>query len=222
MSISSTVRRNAQTLKCYILAKLFPEKYIVYRASLRIKKGEPVHNNWGDDINPVIIELLSGKKALFLPNSILSRNFPIKNYLVVGSLLTFYPLDKTHVWGAGIINENKIENITTKPFRVSAVRGPLTRNALIEKDIECPLVYGDPALLLPLLYYPCVHRENKIGIIPHFIDVHEKSVEKLLTYKHTKLINVRGYKEWKEFIDEICSCNFIVLASGRKGHSQAG
>lgn len=60
----------------------------------------------------------------------------------------------TEVWGAGIISENSL--LKEKPSKVYAVRGPLTRQRLIKEGIDCPEIYGDPALLIPYYYRPKV------------------------------------------------------------------
>ena len=202
-----------QTIHCMILSFLFPEKYVVYRASLRIKMGKVTNSNWGDDINPIMINFLSSKKPLFLPDCYLSKIIPIPNYLTIGSTLTFYPLNKTTVWGAGIVNNNEIDLIKIKPYNIYAVRGPMTRKLLIQKGIVCPEVYGDPALLFPFFYKPNVTQTDKIGIIPHFLDLEDTNVIRLLKNDETQMINVRGYDKWESFIDKILACKMIVSSS---------
>ena len=71
------------------------------------------------------------------------------------------------IWGTGCIDKGMIGE---KPSKVYAVRGPLTREELLKKGIECPEVYGDPALLYPMIYNPKVEKKYKWGIIPHYIE----------------------------------------------------
>ncbi len=56
-----------------------------------------------------------------------------------------------------------------------AVRGPLTRQFLMDMGIDCPKIYGDPALLLPKLFPEFKKSENPTKeyiIIPHHSDEH--------------------------------------------------
>ena len=110
------------------------------------------HRNWGDDINYYFIKELSNRPVVSLFNFRLARRFRLKNYLCIGSLLGYpgYINERTIVWGAGSFGELK----GVLPNHICSVRGKLTRNILVEKGIECPKVYGDPALLLPLVYNP--------------------------------------------------------------------
>lgn len=178
-----------------------------------MKKNVVTHYNWGDDVNFVLVSYLSQKIPLIIPKSCLRRYFKIKNYLVIGSILTFFPLKDSIVWGSGIINQNEIDKIKDKPLSVKSVRGPKTRDALLNLGIECPPIYGDPALLFPLIYKAKKERKYHIGIIPHFIDENNSYVKELLQNESTHLIRVHDYTKWQEFIDEICSCDIIISSS---------
>lgn len=110
------------------------------------------HRNWGDDINYYFINELTRRPVISLFNFRLARKFKFKNFLCVGSLLGMpgYANENTIVWGAGSFGELK----GVVPKHICSVRGMLTRDILIEKGLDCPDVYGDPALLLPLVYKP--------------------------------------------------------------------
>lgn len=110
------------------------------------------HRNWGDDINYYFIKELTSHPVVSLFNFRLARKFKFKNLLCIGSLLGMpgYANENTIVWGAGSFGELK----GVVPKHICSVRGKLTRNIIMEKGIECPEVYGDPALLLPLVYQP--------------------------------------------------------------------
>ena len=63
---------------------------------------------------------------------------------------------KTIIWGGGVI-DNK-SSLREKPLKVCAVRGPLTRQYLLEKGNKCPAIYGDPAMLIKYIYEPQVKK----------------------------------------------------------------
>ena len=121
--------------------------------------------------------------------------------LAVGSIMSkLRPNDI--VWGTGSSRDNEV-NTSQNTFL--AVRGKMTR-ALI-KGAAVPEIYGDPALLLPLLYNPKRQITCKVGFIPHYVD---KPVFKLPD-KHGKMIDVNS--GWKRFVDLILSCERIVSSS---------
>lgn len=186
------------------------------------------HRNWGDDINYYFIKELTGRPVVSLFNFRLARKFEIKNYLCIGSLLGMpgYANKNTIVWGAGSFGELKGES----PQHICSVRGKLTRGILVDKGFECPEVYGDPALLLPLVYQPhrgvqcsiaasSVQEVQKasyhLGIIPHIDDLHHPVIEEIRE-KHTEeilIIDLAHYEKWSDIIDQICSCERILSSS---------
>ena len=111
------------------------------------------HRNWGDDINYYFIKELTGRPVVSLFNFRLARKYEFKNYLCIGSLLGMpgYVNENTIVWGAGSFGELK----GMCPKRICSVRGKLTYDILLEKGLQCSKIYGDPALLLPLVNLPC-------------------------------------------------------------------
>ena len=101
------------------------------------------------------------------------------------------------VWGTGLITDT----IPTLPTcKVLALRGKLTA-----KNLKCDCkVFGDPGLLLPLMYDPYIEKKHKIGIVEHYVD---KGL-----YKHEgHRIDVT--QPWKTFVDEINSCERIISSS---------
>ena len=98
-------------------------------------------NNFGDLIGPLLVEKL--RPATRAPRR--------HRLLTVGSVLHLARNGDT-VWGTG--RNGKIEHADHR-FRtldVRAVRGPKTRSFLESRGIYTPEIFGDPALLLPLIY----------------------------------------------------------------------
>ena len=107
----------------------------------------------------------------FIPSNMINHPYfkPPKHdteYCFIGSILSWLATSKSIVWGSGIIRDK--DSIYCQPKEVLAVRGPLTRERLLNEGIDCPEVYGDPALLLPLHYYPSIDHKYKYGIMARF------------------------------------------------------
>lgn len=168
----------------------------------RIKAYWHPEKNVGDTLTPVLLSALGFdvEKA--------GREDEGK-LLGVGSIIQSSLRKGDIVWGSGIIKEKEVQ--APAGVRFLAIRGKLSR-ALI-KGADVPEVYGDPALLLPLIFKPDVKITHRIGIIPHYVDfeVAQKGFPILNKDGHYKLIDVR--LPWKDFITEVLSCETIVSSS---------
>src|SRR5690554_4142773 len=116
------------------------------------------------------------------------------------------------IWGAGCISPRHLP--ANKPKSTKAVRGPLTRDLLINNEIDCPEIYGDPALLLPIIYSPKRHRKKyKLGVIPHYIDKDNKTIQLIKDRKDILIINIEVGSNFKYFINQIVSCEEVISSS---------
>ena len=170
------------------------------------------HNNWGDDLNYFLVKELSGKKIFNLRQLTLKGYSPqVDNICCIGSIIEDHPTRRSLIWGAGCISGEV--PIAERPKRVFAVRGPLTRDYLIQQGVESPSIYGDPALLLPLVYSPKRKERTKIGIIPNHLNLKDPSIGRLMEYPNTVLIDLKNYKDWHEVVDTINECEYVLSRS---------
>lgn len=133
------------------------------------------------------------------------------NYLMIGSTIDQLCNSQTIIWGAGVIDGNS--ELPAKPLKVLAVRGPLTRQYLLNKGVDVPPVYGDPALLLKYWYKPTVGKKYKLGIIPHFDDFDHPALVGLKNNPEILIIKMEGYRDWLEVLEQVCSCAYIASSS---------
>lgn len=139
-------------------------------------------SNVGDTLTPVILEYFTKHKAEWV--SSLEDN----KLLMCGSILEFAKPGDT-VLGAG---NYKDEPISLDGVRVLALRG---------RDSGVAPTYGDPAILLPLIYNPTIAKKRAVGTVPHLWD--QKN--------HDIYIDVN--LPWKQFVDEILSCDKVISSS---------
>ena len=179
------------------------------------EKGQVSHHNWGDDINKFFFEYITGKTIVNVPLCKLVKYVSKTRILAIGSLLSYQTNKHTIIWGSGLQYNEQARPLTSSPKKILAVRGPLSRKWLLEQKIDCPEIFGDPALLLPMFYKPKKLFSKKIGIIPHMNELLEKNeiLMKFLENKNTVLIKTSDYKNWQDFIDKIFSCDFIISSS---------
>lgn len=201
----------------YYLCISYWRKDIVVNSFLKQIGGKPIkHSNFGDDLNYYLIRELSGKNVICY-NNLLFRycGLKISNLSCIGSIVDMLSDSKTIIWGAGAIECIPLSP-KNKPFKVLAVRGPLTREYLIKYGVDCPETYGDPALLLPYIYKPkSNHKRYEIGIIPHYVDLDSEVIKEIVKERNDaiKVINFVEYMDWHDIIDEICCCKFIISSS---------
>lgn len=207
IKLASFYERFTETLRYYLTSA---RGRIVIGGYVHVYNNKVKHVNYGDDLTFYLLKELTGKKIfhydkLFFQNS---RN----NLLCIGSIIHNWSNPKTIIWGSGLMYNDK--PLMHKPEKVLAVRGPLTRKRLLEQGVECPEVYGDPALLLPEIYKPAVQKKFRYGIIPHYIDWNNEKVKILTsTLDNYTLINMAVYNDWRDIINQICECECILSSS---------
>jgi len=184
--------------RIYLAAKQF------HFAKSRIPLDWDDTDNWGDKLNPYLVEKLTGKQS-FNPyfNDWL-------RYFVIGSILD--RADKNSViWGSGFISANS--RPSGAPNKIHAVRGPLTRDIFVREGIDCPSIFGDPAILLKI-YFP-VRKDCKyeFGIIPHFMDKDSTWIQRQSEKYGDRVLLIDIEESIESFIEAVCSCKYIFSSS---------
>ncbi len=194
-----------------ILFHLTEKNSIVLTGFLDFKWGKWHKSNWGDDLNVYFAQNLFSKKIINYETSILSWLFHRTNYTMIGSML--HAANRhTIVWGTGMLAEDMYPKEV--PQKILAVRGKLTREALIKQGYDCPEVYGDPALLLPYFYQPSKEKKYRVGIVPHMYDEDNPIIhEWLAKNSDCYLISMKNYTNKFEIVDKIVSCELIISSS---------
>jgi pyruvyltransferase len=155
-------------------------------------------DNVGDLLSPIIVDMVKDHLNIVNVKHITKRMFAI------GSVITAAKSDMV-VWGSGVHYEDSI--IPKFDLDIRAIRGPLSREKLIQSGFKCPEYYGDPALLLPLFYKPNIEKEYDYTLIPHFF----KDEEINPIFKENQITTLTS--DWKGFIDRIASSKYIISGS---------
>jgi len=161
--------------------------------------------NFGDDISPIILEMLTGQEvvksteedSLCSIGSIAFQNFP--------SPMQF--------WGSGAIDNNQGSS-QIRNHKFHAVRGPQTRRRIIQAGGDCPEIYGDPGAVLPLLFDKESFGNGKkyeFGILPHYVDFDRVSTFASCSDDNVNLIDIRSGH--MNVIEGILSCDKLVTSS---------
>lgn len=184
--------------------------------------------NLGDLLGPFIVSKLSGLSVIhknlyilgikgqlnlllsFLQSKISKKEFFEtlfffeKNLLTVGSILALGN-KRSIIWGSGFMNKNE----SFRGGQVYAVRGKLTNEKLLAMGFKGCDVFGDPALLLPLLVSPAGKKISDIAIIPHWkeFDFFQKEYGNKYKILDIRTINIEG------FIAELTSCRYVLSTS---------
>lgn len=102
-------------------------------------------NNFGDLLGPVIAKRLVADR---LGPARAARNARLVS---VGSILRMAS-DGDTVWGTGINGKSVGLPLPATRLDVRAVRGPRTRQYLVDQGFDAPEIYGDPGLLVGRLW----------------------------------------------------------------------
>lgn len=182
--------------------------------------------NFGDLLSPYIIKKLTGnsiihKKGFISRKRIITdffRNllrlnfskissilFPWeRNILAIGSILNLSNSNSL-IWGSGFMYENQ----KFHGGKIYALRGPYSNNIIKKMGYKGCNIFGDPALLLPLVAPINQDKTHEIGIIPHWSETEFFKKEYGNKYH---IIDFRTNKI-EETIENITSCKYILSTS---------
>jgi pyruvyltransferase len=171
-------------------------------------KDKSINGNFGDELSKFITYSLINKNKYELVYN--QKDIPL-NIVCIGSYI-HVAKNNYFIFGSGVRTPNNIENgHKYNNLNVCAIRGPLTKDFLENKNINVPNIYGDPALLLPNIYKPDINNllKNKIGIVPHKSNYNKyfNKIDTSIFY----LINPTD--KWEHVINNICSCKAILSSS---------
>ena len=165
--------------------------------------------NFGDLLSPYIFEKLGKRPISLVKVSTTAKKDALKRrtYIAVGSILS-RAQDTSIAWGTGSFGTEQASQISSRcDYR--AARGPLTRALIKNQKGSCPEVYGDPALIMPLLYHPPVEKKYDVGFVVRWSDDHFKSAK---FDEGVKVIDL-GRSDIEAVIQEMLACRTIATSS---------
>lgn len=176
------------------------------------KKGfnlfQNVPYNLGDSLGEVIIRFLLDQRGIDI-NASVSRT---KHFYCVGTNIHGGWQSAT-IWGSGIYPSETeamafLHKIVRRKLDIRAVRGPLTKQVLEKYGYKCPAVFGDPAVLMPMIYNPTKEKKYEYLVIPQFI----KEQEFRDNHPNLRIVSMNT-NDYEHVIDEIVSSNIVYTSS---------
>ena len=167
-------------------------------------------NNVGDYLSIVVVDYLCKQNGIELVDSTLET----KHLYAVGSILLGW--QDSVIWGSGFISKehskktlflSSLHRLLHKTD-VRAVRGPISLGILKDMRIVKPdrndIKFGDPAILLPLIYPKKPSHKKRFLVIPHY--------SKLDNYKKYDCIST-FCSNYTAFIDRVLEYDLIISSS---------
>ena len=179
-------------------------KTVRNNVNLHYYKVNSTTENLGDYLSVVIVDYM--KNLMNVDDK--KQLSKTKHLYAVGSIIQ-NGFQNATIWGSGFLNDPSGSRLirNMKLFRkldIRAVRGPNTYNALKSLGYKCPNVFGDPAILMPLIYKPKdnIMQKKDYSVICHMADNSkcENRIDMLT-------------KDYKKTITEIVSSNLIISSS---------
>ena len=164
--------------------------------------------NIGDLLSKVVVDYMLAK------DGINNTSKDTKHLFAIGSIIDFGSQDAT-IWGSGLLNNNAryklaIDYKKGRKLDIRCVRGPYTKQILLNVGYECPDVYGDPAIIMPLIYNPEVDKEYDVSVITH-ID-NNGIADDLQDVNRINKIEIQT-DDYKYFVAEIKKSKKIISSS---------
>lgn len=157
--------------------------------------------NFGDILTPHILDYFRIKYNFV--KSWKDPSTPV-DAICIGSIIERAAYNNTDVLGSGVMTMHKRVNPRAN---YKLVRGPISRKRILDAGGICPKNYGDPGLILPLIFDES-KKEHDVGIVPHLID-YQMIKEK---YPDEFVINLKTSNP-ANVIDQITKCRRIMSSS---------
>jgi pyruvyltransferase len=161
--------------------------------------------NVGDYLSKVIVAEVLSLRDLEITDKV-DKNLRL---FAIGSVLHFA---KSHecVWGSGVNGKIDPAMHRFSSLDVRAVRGPLTREFLRARGIDVPEIYGDPGLLMPLLF-PAALLQPDRGTQPYIVIPHlHEAPEKFADFTEQLLLPTA---KPATFVSEMLRARLVVSSS---------
>lgn len=155
--------------------------------------------NFGDALAPVIVGAISGRNPVW-------RHQPPR-LLAIGSII-HHALPGDTIWGSGVHNLRLNRPWSPEGKTFLAVRGPITRQYILDRGGACPPVYGDPASLLPRFHPIRVEPIREVALMPHLADATGREFAR----RH-RLPCIDPSQPWQKVVAEIASCRLLLSSS---------
>lgn len=161
--------------------------------------------NLGDALAPVLYTYMLRRKKI-KPDQKTDRTIHL---MTIGSLIGMGNFDAV-IWGSGVHTRDMIQNVNRHKgyvkYDIRAVRGPLTAEVLKKAGYKCPDAYGDPSVLMPLLYRTeNLDKKYQVSLIAHYKDA-------VTAPDDFHRIDIRT-KNYRRVIDEITASELIISSS---------
>ena len=167
---------HADDINCYLDVPARENRVNIFdyhpdRYGYRLYNEKPY--NLGDSLGKVIVTFLLDQKGIDIDAHIPRKKhlFTVGSNIIGGEYLQHY--QNATIWGSGLLMEptgsmRLLQRLSRRKLDIRAVRGPKTMKALERMGFRCPAVFGDPAILMPLLFHPNVEKKRKFTVIPQF------------------------------------------------------
>lgn len=175
-------------------------------ATLRHGSNFVPTRNVGDDLSPIVVGRLTERDVVAV--SARRRG----KVIAIGSILGATRHRDT-IWGTGLPGIDGARLLRGKrSLCIRALRGPLTRRAVEQEGHPCPEVYGDPALLMPLVHPLERSSTHRLGVVPHKKDVMAFR-EVHASMKSEEIAVIDPAQSWETFLDRLLQCRRVVSGS---------
>lgn len=164
------------------------------------------HENLGDYLSVIVVDYMLKKRGL----SLTTETDRTEYLYAIGSIIGFGLQDAT-IWGSGLLCKENSYRLVCSKLDIRAVRGPYTKEFLDKMGVKCPEIYGDPAILMPIIYPDILEKKYPCSIILHHSSKLRKNISELedigLHYIEIKTT------DYKHFIDELVQSDMVISSA---------